>query len=116
MPERTADARLIAGYRISGIERGESAMTPDELNDMPHNARLMKKKDFPAWIATRKEAGASINVETAEVWWSPEGDPYQLGSYAMQVEVLRRLRHGGCQYVRVEHVHIMRVGGLLSAM
>jgi hypothetical protein len=29
-----------------------------------------------------------------------------LRAYATQVEVLRRLRHGGRQYVRVEHVHI----------
>lgn len=29
-----------------------------------------------------------------------------LRAYATQVEVLRRLRHGGHQYVRVEHVHI----------
>ena len=27
-------------------------------------------------------------------------------TFALQVEVLRRLRHGGQQYVRVEHVHI----------
>jgi hypothetical protein len=27
-------------------------------------------------------------------------------AYAMQMEVLRRLRHGGNQYVRVEHVHL----------
>jgi hypothetical protein len=27
-------------------------------------------------------------------------------TYAMQVEVLRRLRHGGHQYVRVEHVYV----------
>jgi len=29
-----------------------------------------------------------------------------LRAYSIQVEVLRRLRHGGHQYVRVEHVHI----------
>ncbi len=29
-----------------------------------------------------------------------------LRAYAMQVEVLRRLRHGGNQYVRVEYVHV----------
>ena len=29
-----------------------------------------------------------------------------LRAYATQVEVLRRLRHGGEQYVRVEHVHV----------
>jgi hypothetical protein len=27
-------------------------------------------------------------------------------TFAMQVEVLRRMRHGGHQFVRVEHVHI----------
>jgi hypothetical protein len=27
-------------------------------------------------------------------------------AYAIQVEVLRRLRHGGQQVVRVEHVHV----------
>ena len=27
-------------------------------------------------------------------------------AYATQVEVLRRLRHGGQQFVRVEHVHV----------
>jgi len=27
-------------------------------------------------------------------------------AYTMQMEVLRRLRHGGHQHVRVEHVHI----------
>ena len=29
-----------------------------------------------------------------------------LRAYAIQVETLRRLRHGAEQYVRVEHVHI----------
>jgi hypothetical protein len=29
-----------------------------------------------------------------------------LRAYSTQVEVLRRLRHGGNQYVRVEHVHV----------
>jgi hypothetical protein len=27
-------------------------------------------------------------------------------AFAMQVEVLRRLRNGGQQFVRVEHVHV----------
>jgi hypothetical protein len=27
-------------------------------------------------------------------------------AYATQVDVLRRLRHGGQQFVRVEHVHV----------
>jgi hypothetical protein len=29
-----------------------------------------------------------------------------LRAYTTQVELLRRLRHGGHQYVRVEHVHV----------
>src|ERR1017187_3602849 len=31
-------------------------------------------------------------------------------AYATQVEVLRRLRHGGNQYVRVEHGHVNEGG------
>jgi hypothetical protein len=27
-------------------------------------------------------------------------------TFAMQVELLHRLRHGGQQFVRVEHVHV----------
>jgi hypothetical protein len=37
-------------------------------------------------------------------------------TFVMQIEVLRRLRNGGQQYVRVEHVHINDVAGPLSAM
>ncbi len=33
-----------------------------------------------------------------------------LRAYAMQVEVHRRLRHGGRQHVRVEHVHVSEGG------
>ena len=29
-----------------------------------------------------------------------------LKAYAMQVEILRRMRTGGQQFVRVEHVHV----------
>jgi len=37
-------------------------------------------------------------------------------AYATQVEVLRRLRNGGQQFVRVEHVHVKTAGRLSSAM
>ena len=33
-----------------------------------------------------------------------------LRAYSVQVEALRRLRHGGDQYVRVEHVHVTEGG------
>jgi hypothetical protein len=36
-----------------------------------------------------------------------------LQAYATQVETLRRLRHGGSQFVRVEHVHINEGGKAL---
>jgi hypothetical protein len=39
-----------------------------------------------------------------------------LKAYAMQVEVLRRLRNGGQQVVRVEHVHVNDGGRPSSAM
>jgi hypothetical protein len=32
-------------------------------------------------------------------------------AYATQVEALRRLRNGGSQFVRVEHVHVNEGGG-----
>jgi hypothetical protein len=33
-----------------------------------------------------------------------------LRTYAIQVETLRRLRNGGSQFVRVEHVHVNEGG------
>ena len=33
-----------------------------------------------------------------------------LRAYALQVEALRRLRNGGSQFVRVEHVHVHEGG------
>jgi hypothetical protein len=33
-----------------------------------------------------------------------------LRAYATQVETLRRLRNGGSQFVRVEHVHVNQGG------
>jgi hypothetical protein len=36
-----------------------------------------------------------------------------LEAYATQVETLRRLRYGGSQFVRVEHVHINEGGKAL---
>jgi hypothetical protein len=33
-----------------------------------------------------------------------------LRAYAIQIEALRRLRHGGSQHVRVEHVHVNHGG------
>jgi len=52
----------------------------DNLHDMPHTARSMTREEFVNWIATRKEAGAAIKIDAAELkgWWSPVSDPYEL--------------------------------------
>jgi hypothetical protein len=63
-------------------------MTVDELNDLPRkhtlNANLMPTEEFASWIATRKEAGSSINIETAELtgWQCVDGDPYGIHSWS----------------------------------
>ena len=51
--------------------KGESTMTDDKLENMPRTSRLMTKVEFAAWIATRKEVAAVIDIATAELdgWW-----------------------------------------------
>jgi hypothetical protein len=59
-------------------------------------------------------AARSIWVAKLDVAFATERRVAAFGSaaarlmraYAMQVEVLRRLRNGGQQFVRVEHVHV----------
>jgi hypothetical protein len=42
------------------------------------NTGSMTQEEFVAWVASRKDAGTSIDIETAELngWRVPEGDPY----------------------------------------
>jgi hypothetical protein len=49
----------------------------------------------------RRTAGAAIRLNNDQ-----GREARLLRAYAMQVEVLRRLRNGGHQFVRVEHVHV----------
>ena len=71
---------------------------------MPHITRLGHYPVAPK--ACVRYAGARPS--------SPPGRIVAFGStatrlmkvFTMQVEVLRRLRHGGHQFVRVEHVHV----------
>ncbi len=53
---------------------------------------LLKRRSVPAHLDCCSEAVASAAARL-------------LRAYATQVETLRRLRHGGSQTLRVEHVH-----------
>ncbi len=59
-------------------------MTEDEIQNMPMVRSLPTQEEFAAWIASRKEAGAKIDVNTAELkgWWTPEGAPYEVCRWA----------------------------------
>jgi hypothetical protein len=52
-------------------------------------------------LICRWAAGAAIRLKNDQ-----GREAGLLRAYAMQVEVLRRLRNGGHQFVRVEHVHV----------
>ena len=54
-------------------------MTDDEVRNMPETSALLTKEEFAAWIASRKEAGAKIDIGTAELkgWLTPKGNPYE---------------------------------------
>jgi hypothetical protein len=53
-------------------------MIDSKIHDMPNTSQFMTRDEFVAWIASRKEAGAAIDIGTAELkgWWAPEGDAY----------------------------------------
>jgi hypothetical protein len=55
-------------------------MTPKELNDMSLTARLMNGPELSAWVASRKEVGGAMEIETADLKgeWGFEEDPYNL--------------------------------------
>ena len=58
-------------------------MTDDEVKNLPATSALLAREEFVAWIASRKEAGAKIDIGTAELkgWWESEGDPYALSQW-----------------------------------
>jgi hypothetical protein len=65
---------------LTDMTEERTTMTNDKIQNMPKTSSLMLRAEFVAWIASRKEAGATIDVETAELkgWWAPKGDPYAL--------------------------------------
>jgi hypothetical protein len=56
-------------------------MGDDEIKNMPTNSRLLTQQEIKAWIASRKEAGAKIDIGSAELngWRPPVDDPYDVG-------------------------------------
>lgn len=58
-------------------------MSDGVIRNMPTNSGLLTQEEFTAWIASRKEAGAKIDIGSAELkgWWAPEGDPYAFGCW-----------------------------------
>jgi hypothetical protein len=64
----------------SDMTEEKMTMADDDFRNMPETSRLMTPEEFAGWISTRKEAGAAIEIEIAELkgWWSPDGDPYGL--------------------------------------
>jgi hypothetical protein len=53
-------------------------MTEDEINRLPWTRDLMTLDEFAQWVASRKEAGAAIDIETCELgrWYAYDLDPY----------------------------------------
>ena len=53
-------------------------MTDAELNGMPWTLDLMTEAELRAWLASRKAAGAAIDIETCELarWHACDADPY----------------------------------------
>jgi hypothetical protein len=53
-------------------------MTDDEINRMPWTRELMGHAEFQEWLASRKAAGAAIDIETCELgrWHAYDADPY----------------------------------------
>jgi hypothetical protein len=53
-------------------------MTDEEINDMPWTSDLMTGAEFQEWVASRKAAGAAIDIAACELgrWYAYDDDPY----------------------------------------
>jgi hypothetical protein len=72
-------------------------ITTDELQRMPWTRGLMTPEQATAWMASRKEAGESIDIETCELgrWHEYECEPYGILELP---EAMRQI--GTCRFVR----------------
>jgi hypothetical protein len=53
-------------------------ITHDEIQRMPWTRDLMAPQEFQQWLASRKDAGARVDIETCELghWAAYDCDPY----------------------------------------
>jgi hypothetical protein len=68
----------IDGYE-EWVQLAMAYQTPSKkMHEMPFTHLLMTPKGFEQWIASRKEAGSKINIETCELgrWNARDFDPY----------------------------------------
>src|SRR5882724_9797614 len=57
-------------------------ITDEELQRMPWTRDAMTNEEIQSWLASRKEAGLAIDIETCELrhWKAPDADPYGVRS------------------------------------
>ena len=92
-------------HEIGGCRRTLGGPMPaDDVDLTLMNSRGSKldRAKRPPHRPTSRTSRAACRRRCARPRWS--------GAYSVQVETLRRLRHGGDQYVRVEHVHVNEGG------
>jgi hypothetical protein len=59
-------------------ETTDMPITEDEIQRMPWTRQLMTEEELQQWVASRKEAGLRIDIETCELarWPANDLDPY----------------------------------------
>ena len=69
----------------------------DPMQTLPWNRDLLTPDEFKAWVATRKDAGAKIDIETCEIgaWKALDLDPYGEGGLPEEFQQI-----GTNRYVR----------------
>jgi hypothetical protein len=69
-----------------------------------HSPSRWPARTQPLWLVLAKLEGAFTSEQRVIAFGSAAAR--LMRAFATQVEVLRRLRNGGQQFVRVEHVHV----------
>jgi hypothetical protein len=72
-------------------------MTDDEMQRMPWTRHLMKADELQRWVASRKEAGRVIDIETCELsrWGAYDCDMYRVRDLPPEMQQI-----GTNRYVR----------------
>jgi hypothetical protein len=72
---------LVAACEAWAAETVAHYMSGDPKQAMPWTQDQFTQEEIQRWLASRKEAGRSIDIETCEIgcWGHPYDDPYWLG-------------------------------------